>query len=56
MWPFPERRDFYKMLSAQAAKVEEGILALHEFMGSADEAKGRRVEQIEKEADNLRGT
>src|SRR3989344_721757 len=54
MWPFPGRRDFYKMLSAQAAKVEEGMLALHEFMESADEAKGRRVEEIEKEADDLR--
>ena len=54
MWPFPERRDFYKMLSAQAAKVEEGMLALHEFMDSADPGEGRRVEEIEKEADELR--
>lgn len=57
MWPFPERRDFYKMLSAQAAKVEEGMMALHEFMESADPpdpAQGRRVEEIEEEADDLR--
>lgn len=42
------------MLSAQAAKVEEGMLALYEYMETADEAKGRRVEEIEKEADALR--
>ena len=54
MWPFPERRDFYKMLSAQAAKVEESMLALHEFMESTEESHGRRVETIEQEADDLR--
>ena len=61
MWPFPKRYDFYQMLSAQAAKVEEGMLALHEFMEApADDKnrrvddKGRRVEEIEKEADELR--
>lgn len=54
MWPFPPRRDFYKMLSDQAMKVEEGMLALLEFMESPDEQKGRRVEDIEKQADELR--
>ena len=35
-------------------KVEEGMLALYEFMETPLEEKGRRVEEIEKEADELR--
>ncbi len=54
MWPFPKRYDFYKMLSDQALKVEEGMTALLEFMQDATPAKALRVETIEKEADELR--
>lgn len=54
MWNFPKKRDFYKMLSDQALKVEEGMAALYDFMESPTEEKGLRVESIEKEADNLR--
>ncbi|OGR82304.1 MAG: hypothetical protein A2902_00875 [Elusimicrobia bacterium RIFCSPLOWO2_01_FULL_64_13] len=54
MWPFPKKRDFYKMLSNQAEKVEEGIDALYEFALDPTEAKGREVNRIEEEADELR--
>ncbi len=54
MWPFPKRYDFYQMLSDQALKVEEGMSALLEFMQTASPEKALRVEEIEKEADELR--
>ena len=54
MWPYPKKRDFYKMLSDQAQKVEEGMNALFQFMEDPSEANGKRVEQIENEADELR--
>lgn len=54
MWPFPKRSDFYKMLSDQAEKVEEGMEALHEFSLDPSEEKGKEVNRIEEEADDLR--
>ena len=54
MWPFLKKKDFYEMLSAQAQKVEEGMEALYQFMEEPSKEKGERVEQIEKEADELR--
>ncbi len=54
MWPFPKKRDFYKMLSDQAQKVEEGMEALHAFIVDPTEENGKRVSVIEKEADELR--
>ncbi len=56
MWPFPKRRDFYKMLADQAYKVEEGMTALSEFAHDPSKEKGERVHQIENEADDLRRT
>ena len=44
------------MLSAQALKAEEGMEALNEFMEIPSKEKGGRVEEIEKEADDLRRT
>lgn len=54
MWPFPERTDFYKMLSEQAYKVEEGMTALSDFAHDPSPEKGQRVHVIENEADELR--
>jgi predicted phosphate transport protein (TIGR00153 family) len=54
MWPFPKKRDFYKMLSDQAQKVEEGMEALYEFAMDPTEDKGKKVDKIEEEADELR--
>lgn len=54
MWPFPPKRDFYKMLSDQAKKVEEGMEALYSFALEPSDEKGNKVNRIEEEADNLR--
>ncbi len=54
MWPFPKKRDFYKMLADQAYKVEEGLTALSEFAHDPTQEKGDRVRRIENEADDLR--
>ena len=54
MWPFPKKHDFYQMLSGQAQKVEGGMNALFEFMENPSAEKGRRVGEIEQEADELR--
>lgn len=54
MWPFPKKRDFYKMLSEHAQKVEEGMEALHAFAMNPTEEEGKKVHRIEEEADNLR--
>lgn len=54
MWPFPKKRDFYKMLSDQAKKVEEGMEALLDFAMEPTEEKEKKVNRIEEEADNLR--
>ena len=54
MWPFPKKFDFYKRLSDQARKVEEGMEALRSFAHEPTEENGRRVDAIEVEADELR--
>jgi predicted phosphate transport protein (TIGR00153 family) len=54
MWPFPKKFDFYKRLSDQARKVEEGMEALRRYAHNPSEENGRRVDEIEKEADELR--
>ena len=54
MWPFPLKRDFYKLLSDQAEKVEEGLDALHSYVLDPTEEKGRAVSRIEGEAEELR--
>lgn len=54
MWPFPKRRDFYKMLLDESLKVEEAMEALDHFAQSPSQDLGMKVSQIEEEADDLR--
>ena len=51
---FPKKKDFYKMLAGQTEKVEEGIAVLVEFMDNPTQELGKKVEDVEKEADELR--
>lgn len=51
---FGRRRDFLKMLLKQAEKTEEGIAALNDFINDPSEEKGKKVESLEEEADELR--
>jgi predicted phosphate transport protein (TIGR00153 family) len=53
MW-FRKRFDFYQLLLDQAKKSEEGLRQLCRFMQNPNEISGQHVEQIEKEADELR--
>ncbi len=46
--------DFLKMLAAQAQKTREGLQALELYLKDGDEAQARRVQAIEKEADEQR--
>ncbi|MBI4054569.1 MAG: DUF47 family protein [Elusimicrobia bacterium] len=55
MFLFRRRRhDFFKLLLDQAEKTEEGLRALYEFIQDPNTARGLRVEELEKEADDLR--
>ncbi|MBI5035018.1 MAG: DUF47 family protein [Chloroflexi bacterium] len=46
--------DFLKLLSDQAEKTCEGLRALEAYVKDGDESQARRVESIEKEADEVR--
>lgn len=53
--PFHSRdSDFLKMLASQAEKTREGLETLEAYLKDGDEAKAKRVQSIEKEADELR--
>ncbi len=53
--PFRSRSsNFLQLLGQQADKTREGLEALESFVKTKDNAQARRVEQIEKEADELR--
>ncbi len=53
--PFRSRSsNFLQLLAQQADKTREGLEALESFVVNKDHAMARRVEQIEKEADELR--
>lgn len=53
--PFRSRdSDFLKLLGDQAQKTREGLQALETFMKTHSDADAHRLEQIEKEADELR--
>ncbi len=54
MWPFPERKDFIKMLETQTEKVEEGLHKLVLFMDNPTEENAEIVNRAEEEADELR--
>jgi len=51
---FPKKKDFFKMLLEQAMKIEEGIVALLDFMNDPTEEKGKKVNILEEEADEIR--
>ncbi|MCI0477773.1 MAG: DUF47 family protein [Anaerolineales bacterium] len=53
--PFRSReKDFLKEIGAQALKTREGLEALEAYLKDGDEAQAKRVQAIEKEADELR--
>lgn len=53
--PFRSREsDFLKLLGEQAQKTREGLEALEAYMKNGDERYAKRVEALEKEADELR--
>ncbi len=54
MWPFKKRPDFFDMLAAQSAKVEEGLQTLVEFMDEPSKEKAKKINDLEEEADELR--
>jgi len=49
-----EKYDFYHLLLQQAEKTLEGLSALDEFMEEPSPARGMRVSELEKQADDLR--
>lgn len=49
-----QKFDFYKLLIEQAEKTLEGLGALEHFIAAPDAARGMRVQDLEKEADDLR--
>jgi hypothetical protein len=51
---FFKRTDFYKLLSDQAAKTQEGVAALVEFINNPTKENGIKVSQLEEEADEIR--
>lgn len=51
---FKKRYDFIQMLLDQTEKTHETIQALYEFISAPDRALGDRVENLEREADELR--
>lgn len=46
--------DFYKLLSDQAVKTQEGVAALVEFINNPTKENGVKVSQLEEEADEIR--
>jgi uncharacterized protein len=53
--PFkPHDDDFLKAIGDQALKTREGLEALEAYLKNGDEAQAKRVQSIEKEADELR--
>jgi hypothetical protein len=51
---FPKEANFYQMLSKQALKTLEGIEALSQFVEHQTPENGKKVRDIEHEADELR--
>ena len=49
-----KKHDFYKLLRDQADITLEGLSALREFIDAPDPAKGMRVQDLEKQADEQR--
>lgn len=51
---FFKKTDFYKLMSDQANKSQEGLGALLEFINNPTQDNGNRVSQLEEEADEIR--
>lgn len=51
---FFKKCDFYKLLREQADKTEEGLQALLEFVEAPTIEKGKKVDKLEEEADEIR--
>lgn len=51
---FKKKTDFYRLLSDQAKKVEEGMQALVAYMKDPSLLKGQAVLRLEEDADDLR--
>lgn len=54
MWPFPKRRDFFKLLMDQLAAVEEGLGLFVEFINNPTAENGKKVNDAEENADEVR--
>lgn len=54
MWPFPKKRDFFKLLADQAAKTEATLSILCDFIKDPCSEKGEKVSQAEQDADEQR--
>lgn len=53
--PFRSKeKDFLKAIGEQALKTREGLEALEAYLKDGDDAQAKRVQAIEKEADELR--
>ncbi len=50
----PRQSSFFRLLTEQAEKTREGLVALEEYMQTGESQAARRVTAIEKEADELR--
>lgn len=51
---FPAKKDFFKMLTDQTAKVERGLALLVEFMNNPNLENGKKINEAEEEADEFR--
>jgi len=51
---FFKKTDFYKLLSDQTTKTQEGLAALLEFINNPTKENGNKVSQLEEEADEIR--
>jgi uncharacterized protein len=53
--PFrPRSSDFLQLLSSQAEKARQGLEALEAYLKDGDELQAKRVQTLEKEADEVR--
>lgn len=53
-FPFLKKYDFYRQLTEQAEKTQEGLSALSDFVCDPTSEKQKNVSKIEEEADELR--
>ncbi|MDO8735215.1 MAG: DUF47 family protein [Elusimicrobiota bacterium] len=54
MWPFPKRRDFFKLLADQLSTVEKGLELFVEFINNPTPENGKKVNEAEEDADEVR--